>query len=372
MKKKLYLFKISSILTLIITSCNNGDLKNTETENTTQQEIVCNCSDLKLGNTQKTKDKIVYQDSILFTGKCNETDKFDSIIETKTFEKGFLKHTKIFSRILGSYHLVCDMSYDLDGNNIDGFIRTFGGSIDNLSVFETKNPDGQQFIYIESVEIWEKGKEITSYNVSIHNDILDEKSCEFSVQYIYKDGKQIFNNREVGAPKCLAEAEFQEAYSVPNRIGGFGARDGTSSYFGDKWAFSVNDISKFNKIIDCFKIEYPHFDFFIKKGDVTKKSSIEQKLNVLTTNSKENNETKISEDQGEPEGDIVIAIHDKVYFYENSDLNSKTKSYFVKGQKAEYFEISDDDTEDEFLYVNFTYKGKTISGYILKSDVKFK
>lgn len=76
--------------------------------------------------------------------------------------------------------------------------------------------------------------------------------------------------------------------------------------------------------------------------------------------------------QGGPEGEIVIAISDKVYFYKESNLNSKTSAYFVKGQKAEYYEVSDDDPDDGFLYVNFSYKGKVTSGYILKKDVKFE
>ena len=77
-------------------------------------------------------------------------------------------------------------------------------------------------------------------------------------------------------------------------------------------------------------------------------------------------------DLGGTSGDIVIAIKEKVYFYNNSDLNSKTNAYFVKGQKAEYFEISDDNLDDEFLHVNFEYRGKVKTGYILASDVKFE
>ena len=77
-----------------------------------------------------------------------------------------------------------------------------------------------------------------------------------------------------------------------------------------------------------------------------------------------------SEGQGGPAGDIVIAIKDKVYFYNDSKI--KTNFYFLKGQQAEYYEISDDDPDDDFLYVNFELKGQVKTGYILKSDVKFK
>ena len=78
------------------------------------------------------------------------------------------------------------------------------------------------------------------------------------------------------------------------------------------------------------------------------------------------------ENFGGPAGDVVIVIKEKIYFYSQSKQSSKTTSYFIKGQEAEYFEISDDNIDDEFLYVNFTYKGKVKTGYVLKSDVKFK
>ena len=58
------------------------------------------------------------------------------------------------------------------------------------------------------------------------------------------------------------------------------------------------------------------------------------------TKSKKTVNIKSSEGQGGPEGDIVIAIKDKVYFYNDSKI--KTNFYFLKGQQAEYYEISDE------------------------------
>lgn len=94
---------------------------------------------------------------------------------------------------------------------------------------------------------------------------------------------------------------------------------------------------------------------------------------TLSSNSEEETSQKETDEAlgGEIEGDIITGIKDKIYFYESSNLDSKTSSYFLKGQKAEYLEISDDDLEDDFLYVNFEYKGKVMTGYVLKSDVKF-
>jgi hypothetical protein len=80
--------------------------------------------------------------------------------------------------------------------------------------------------------------------------------------------------------------------------------------------------------------------------------------------------------QGEGElgpeiGTIVVATSDKVYFYDQPNYRAKSAAYFVKGQTAEYIEMSDDNLEDQFLYVNFVYKGKVRTGYILISDIEF-
>ena len=77
-------------------------------------------------------------------------------------------------------------------------------------------------------------------------------------------------------------------------------------------------------------------------------------------------------DLGQPEGDIVVGVKDKIYFYDSSNSNSKTSAYFIKGQKAEFIEISDDNLDDDFLYVNFEHNGKVKAGYVLRSDVKFE
>lgn len=94
--------------------------------------------------------------------------------------------------------------------------------------------------------------------------------------------------------------------------------------------------------------------------------------NVLPSANVDSSNEQYEESYGEPVGDIVIGISDKIYFYNESNFSSKTSSYFIKGQKAEFYEISDDNTEDDFLYVNFEYKGKVKTGYVLRSDVEFE
>jgi hypothetical protein len=78
-------------------------------------------------------------------------------------------------------------------------------------------------------------------------------------------------------------------------------------------------------------------------------------------------------DMGGPAGEIVIGVGDRIYLYNESNYDSKTSAYFVKGQKAEYFEVGDDNPDDEFIYINFTNdKGHTSTGYVLISDIRFE
>lgn len=107
--------------------------------------------------------------------------------------------------------------------------------------------------------------------------------------------------------------------------------------------------------------------------DKSKKTEKEVETEEETNESSYDTLPKETEtDLGGPAGDIVVGIKDKVYFYDNSNSNSKTSAYFVKGQKAEFIEISDDNLEDDFLYVNFEHNGKVKAGYVLRSDVKFE
>ena len=107
----------------------------------------------------------------------------------------------------------------------------------------------------------------------------------------------------------------------------------------------------------------------------------EEKKEKKTENKKlkeeKESQSEMSEEEQAEQGDvieneIVVGIKDKIYFYSNPNYDSKTKSYFVKGQNAEYDFNADDNVDDEFLYVNFEFNGKIKSGYVLKSDVEFQ
>jgi len=106
-----------------------------------------------------------------------------------------------------------------------------------------------------------------------------------------------------------------------------------------------------------------------------KKKEIEQKEQELKQKeqelkSKSNN--KVQTKSSQPKSNYVIGIKDKIYFYESPDYGSQTSVYFVKGQKAKVVEIMDENLDNEFLHVNFEYKGRVTDGYILYEDIKFE
>ena len=105
-----------------------------------------------------------------------------------------------------------------------------------------------------------------------------------------------------------------------------------------------------------------------KKEIELKEQELKQKEQELKSTIKNKVQTKSSQ----PKSNYVIGIKDKIYFYESPDYGSQTSVYFVKGQKAKVVEIMDENLDNEFLHVNFEYKGKVTDGYILYEDVKFE
>ena len=106
-----------------------------------------------------------------------------------------------------------------------------------------------------------------------------------------------------------------------------------------------------------------------KKKDIElKEQELKQKEEALKSTIKNKVQTKSSQ----PKSNYVIGIKDKIYFYESPDYGSQTSVYFVKGQKAKVVEIMDENLDNEFLHVNFEYKGRVTDGYILYEDIKFE
>ncbi len=105
-----------------------------------------------------------------------------------------------------------------------------------------------------------------------------------------------------------------------------------------------------------------------KKEIELKEQELKQKEQELKSTIKNKVQTKSSQ----PKSNYVIGIKDKIYFYESPDYGSQTSVYFVKGQKAKVVEIMDENLDNEFLHVNFEYKGRVTDGYILYEDIKFE
>jgi uncharacterized protein (TIGR02145 family) len=99
-----------------------------------------------------------------------------------------------------------------------------------------------------------------------------------------------------------------------------------------------------------------------------KKKEIESKEEEL----KSKNNNKVQTKSRQTKGNYVIGVKEKIYFYKSPDYGTKTSAYFVKGQKAKIVEIMDENLDNEFLHVNFEYKGKVTDRYILYEDVKFE
>ena len=93
----------------------------------------------------------------------------------------------------------------------------------------------------------------------------------------------------------------------------------------------------------------------------------EQELKSKSTSIK-STQSKVSR----PTSNFVIGLKERIYFYESPDYSTRTSTFFVKGQKAKVVEIMDENLDNEFLHVNFEYKGKVTDGYILYEDIKFE
>lgn len=208
---------------------------------------VCNCEDLKY-----QKEKYFLGDAVEpYTGDCTEMDKFDSVIATKTYERGFLMHVIERQRVHGSYQVTRDMTYDIEGKQQDGFRLTFSNA--------GLGDDNQQYVY--STEEWKSGKKISEW--TIHLSYLDwATGPSFSIS--------IESDNEETPPTCMpADATYDPSHFIADREGGTGARTGTSTHFAGKWKAEIpmstkDDFSEVDKVMECLKKEYPHFQYFRK------------------------------------------------------------------------------------------------------------
>jgi hypothetical protein len=246
-------------------------------------------------------------------------------------------------------------------------VDEWGKTIPNFKKVELKLDNGQK----DTTECYTKVYE-RDYSLGYQKDWVYE---------FYKSKNMFFWIGEGNFPCCWGQSIKIHAYQ-------FEFNPKKNKYFIKKLIFDPNDaVYKFGSNADDPTFEKNEGWKFLavdESANIIYMMKGNQKIALDPNNYKTdgsryfsfkevaNDESSNESDYGAPEGEIVIAVKDIVYFYENSNYESKTSSYFSKGQKAEYFEISDDNPDDDFLYVNFERDGKVKSGYILRSDVKFQ
>lgn len=238
----------------LLFSCNSGSGGSTEN---VILDTLCDCR-----NVNKLNEKVVINDSINYNGSCFVKDKYDSILEIRYYKNGDLFRRVERKRIYGTYVTILNMTFDEDGKNINGF----------RSILIDEKYDDVEITRVLSSEIWQDGKKINDYFISL--SYWQDVSFSFSLKYEFKDGKEIkypLTNKDVGQPKCLPNSEYEEGYDIANRINGTGDYTGTSSSLGDNWSQKI-DLTNNNEgmnqayqIIECLKTELPNFQFIKKK-----------------------------------------------------------------------------------------------------------
>jgi len=342
MKKCLLSIMLFGVLSVFI-SCGN---KNEQKEN----ENNCSFAEMNFGTTdldniENLKELHKKGSKELFTGNCFLKDQYDSIIRKFEVKNGWIIKEIKREKILKNY--VTIFNYDYENLKKNNGWEIYVNKGENLDLFKG-------YFYVNNYLELKNGKEYNKWKIYLSTD--GQYTITTTIEL--KNGIELSDNEQI-QPKCMIGSEKDGEYLS---IGG------GEQYQQIKDSYTLKDISPkdFFKTIGCLKGEFIKFDFWNINPDIV--SNID-KIKVTQTNEINNAE---QESQGGPAGEIVVGIKDKIYFYDSSNSTSITSSYFVKGQKAEFFEISDDNLEDDFLYVNFEHNGKVKAGYVLRSDVKFE
>jgi hypothetical protein len=189
-------------------------------------------------------------DSKPYTGDCYTKDKFDSIVEMRSYENGFRIHLTERLRILGNYPTTTDMTYDIEGKELNGYRLTYNNAV--LS--------SEDEMYVASAIEFKDGKTISSWQIGIYHSDWST-GPRFSVK--------IDSENDQTPPNCIPGATYDPSHSIDNREGGTGLLTGTSTQFSGKWETEIamsnkEDFSEVDKVIECLKKEYPRFNYFRK------------------------------------------------------------------------------------------------------------
>ncbi|MEO4004623.1 hypothetical protein [Flavobacterium sp. CAU 1735] len=208
-------------------------------------------------------------------------------------------------------------------------------------------------------------KKTTNYFLGKSWLTFKDQSVEFMICSLDGWGNTINKRNIMGKYKVTGntiEIDFgRESVNIEYLTGGFNPiRKDVDYPLPSILSFSINNGKV---IIDDWRLLEPE----PTKPVVVEKVDTKDDIKVNNTDIEDN--TNISNDVENRE---VTAIKDKVYFYKDFDYETKTTSYFVKGQKAEYTELNDDNFSGDFIHVKFEHNGKVTTGYVLKNDVDFE
>ena len=266
-KKTLVLLCLAS---LWIQSC--SDNKNSESESTDKKEEMCDCSQITKGKG-KYKGKAVKGDTLIYTGKCQKLDKYDSLIKEVEYLNGEAIHVFEKQKIFNSYAVIRDLIKNEHGDIVSG------SQICGISGLSDKIPGCK---FTEAVEEWKDNKCINKWGVrAIYiapykdgDGNPNNGTLSLTFKYEIKNGEGNIDNKKVGRPKNWNNSKFIEAFteSYNLQLNGTGLSAGSASFeAGNCWTqdiiidYNTKSFDEVFKIFEGFKSEVPNFNFYLEK-----------------------------------------------------------------------------------------------------------
>ena len=269
MNAKKTLIKLCFV-SLLLQNC--SDNKNSENESIESKEEICDCSQIKKGKG-KFKGKAVKNDTIIYTGRCNTFDKYDSLIKEVEYKNGEVIHIIERQKVFNSYSVIRNLIKNESGDIISGT------QICGISGLKDEIPGCK---FTGAVEEWKDNKCINKWGIGAiyiapykdGDGNPNNGNLELTFAYEIKNGEGNIDNKKVGRPKNWVNSKYVEAYteSYNLKYNGTGLSAGVDSHNGGNcWKqdfiidFNTRSFEEVFKIFDGFKTEVPNFDFYTEK-----------------------------------------------------------------------------------------------------------
>ncbi len=249
----------------------SGDNK-TENESIESKEEICDCSQIKKGKG-KFKGKAVKNDTIIYTGKCNKFDKYDSLIKEVEYKNGKAIHIIERQKVFNSYSVIRNLIKNESGDIISGT------QICGVSGLKDMIPGCK---FTGGVEEWKDNKCINRWGIGAiyfapykdGDGNPNNGNLELTFAYEIKNGEGNIDNKKVGKPKNWTNSKFVEAYTESYNLqyNGTGLSAGMASHNGGNcWKqdiiidYNTKSFDEVYKIFNGFKTEVPNFEFYVEK-----------------------------------------------------------------------------------------------------------